>query len=70
MRSTGGPQPQSQIEYVVQSSNIAKINSSGILHALNLGHTRVTGRAIGYDQESGSNVVYSEVSAPNLTKKK
>nr|XP_054758778.1 nuclear pore membrane glycoprotein 210-like isoform X1 [Lytechinus pictus] len=60
VRSTGGPQPQSQIEYVVQSSNIAKINSSGILHALNLGHTRVTGRAVGYDQETGSNVVYSE----------
>ncbi|XP_071512100.1 nuclear pore membrane glycoprotein 210-like [Diadema antillarum] len=60
VRSSGGPQPQSQIEYIVQSGNIAKINSSGILHALNLGHTRVTGRAVGYDQEVGSNVIYSE----------
>ncbi|XP_022099452.1 nuclear pore membrane glycoprotein 210-like isoform X2 [Acanthaster planci] len=60
VRSTGGPQPQSQIEYSMGDLQIASIATSGLLKALALGHSRVTGRAIGYDPETGSTVVYSQ----------
>ncbi|XP_071795697.1 nuclear pore membrane glycoprotein 210-like isoform X2 [Asterias amurensis] len=60
VRSTGGPQPQSQIEYSIGDYEIASVATSGVLKALALGHSRVTGKAIGYDQETGSPVVYSQ----------
>ncbi|XP_071946091.1 nuclear pore membrane glycoprotein 210-like [Antedon mediterranea] len=59
VRSTGGPQPQSLVEFSIGQQRIASISSSGIVEALNLGHTRVTGKAVGSDENGGS-VVYSE----------
>ncbi|XP_038053561.1 nuclear pore membrane glycoprotein 210-like [Patiria miniata] len=60
VRSTGGPQPQSQIEYSMGDWQIANIASSGLLRAQSLGHSRVVGKAVGYDPETGSTVVYSQ----------
>ena len=56
----GGPQPQSNIEYSIGDQDIADISSSGLVDALELGHTRVIGKAVGYD-DTGRTVVYSQV---------
>jgi hypothetical protein len=59
--SYGGPQPQSTVEYSIADKNIASISSSGLIEALKLGDTKVVGKAIGYDPETGKNEVYSQV---------
>ncbi|XP_033126135.1 nuclear pore membrane glycoprotein 210-like [Anneissia japonica] len=59
VRSTGGPQPQSLVEFSIAQLHIANISTGGIVEALKLGHTRVTGRAVGSD-ENGGDVIYSE----------
>ena len=62
VRSIGGPQPQSQVDYVIRETTTATITSSGLLTAHAVGRTRVTGKAMGLDTEAGSSVVYSQVS--------
>lgn len=57
----GGPQPQSNIEYSIGDVDIAEISSSGLVDAQDLGHTKVVGRAVGYDADTGRRVVYSQV---------
>ena len=56
----GGPQPQSTIEFTIQSATIAEISNSGLIDAMALGQTRVIGRAVGYEAETGRRIVYSE----------
>nr|XP_006822310.1 PREDICTED: nuclear pore membrane glycoprotein 210-like [Saccoglossus kowalevskii] len=60
VHSFGGPQPQSHIEYSIDDKNIANINGSGLIEALSLGHTRINGKAQGFDTETGETVVYSQ----------
>ncbi|KAI0234236.1 Nuclear pore membrane glycoprotein 210 [Lamellibrachia satsuma] len=55
----GGPQPESTIEYTIQSDSIASVSSGGLINALDLGVTRVIGKATGHGSHSGM-VVYSE----------
>ena len=58
----GGPQPQSNIEYSIGDQDIAQISSSGLIDGVNLGDTKVIGKAVGYDSDTGRSVIYSQVS--------
>ncbi|KAJ8036585.1 hypothetical protein HOLleu_20604 [Holothuria leucospilota] len=60
IRSLGGPQPLSEVEYSIEDDHIASVSGSGMIDALVVGHTVVTGTAIGYDPEIGSDVNYSK----------
>uniref|UniRef100_A0A336L337 CSON002297 protein n=1 Tax=Culicoides sonorensis TaxID=179676 RepID=A0A336L337_CULSO len=57
--SKGGPYPDVNVLYSVKQSEIASIDST-IVHALKLGHTKVTGRCIGINPINGHQIVYSE----------
>ncbi|XP_071099780.1 nuclear pore membrane glycoprotein 210-like isoform X2 [Haliotis cracherodii] len=60
VRAMGGPQPQSTIEFSVMDSSISTVASSGLLEGLELGTTRVVGKAVGTDPITGETVVYSQ----------
>ncbi|XP_067655062.1 nuclear pore membrane glycoprotein 210-like isoform X1 [Haliotis asinina] len=60
VRATGGPQPQSTIEFSIIDSTISSVSSSGLLEGLELGTTRVVGKAVGTDPITGETVVYSQ----------
>ncbi len=57
----GGPQPQSTIEYSIGNRDIAGISSSGLIDGVEIGHTVVVGKAVGYDSDTGQAIVYSQV---------
>ena len=59
--SRGGPSPQCTVVYHIKNDEIASVSSSGLLDALSLGTTRVTGQAVGQDPETGESVIYSQV---------
>ena len=61
MTAHGGPQPQSSIEFTIESEDIATISHSGLVDAKEVGVTRVIGRAVGYEGDSGRVIVYSQV---------
>ncbi|CAH1786082.1 unnamed protein product [Owenia fusiformis] len=56
----GGPQPQSSIEYTIEDTTIGTISSSGLIEGLEVGKTKVIGKAAGRDSETGKMVVYSQ----------
>ncbi|KAK7447124.1 hypothetical protein BaRGS_00040214 [Batillaria attramentaria] len=58
--ATGGPQPQSNVQFSILDSGISSVSSSGLLEALSLGTTRVVGKAVGVDPLTGESVVYSQ----------
>lgn len=62
IRSLGGPQPLSEVEYSNSEKQIAEISGSGIIEAQAVGNTVITGTAIGFDPDVGSDVTYSTVS--------
>ena len=47
--------------YQIRNDKIASVSGSGLLDALSLGTTRVTGQAVGQDPETGESVIYSQV---------
>nr|KAG5685485.1 hypothetical protein BaRGS_003378 [Batillaria attramentaria] len=59
--ATGGPQPQSNVQFSILDSGISSVSSSGLLEALSLGTTRVVGKAVGVDPLTGESVVYSQM---------
>ncbi|PIK54185.1 putative nuclear pore membrane glycoprotein [Apostichopus japonicus] len=59
IRSLGGPQPLSEVEYSNSEKQIAEISGSGIIEAQAVGNTVITGTAIGFDPDVGSDVTYS-----------
>ena len=60
MTATGGPQPQSTVEFSIHNDDVAGISISGLIDARAVGQTRVVGRAVGYEAESGRRIVYSQ----------
>ena len=60
MTAHGGPQPQSTIEFSIHNEDVADISNSGLIDAQAIGQTRVIGRAVGYEAESGRRIVYSQ----------
>ena len=59
MSASGGPQPQSTIEFEIGDSKVGSVSHSGLVEALKLGDTILRGSAVGYN--NGQRVVYSEV---------
>uniref|UniRef100_T1JBD5 BIG2 domain-containing protein n=1 Tax=Strigamia maritima TaxID=126957 RepID=T1JBD5_STRMM len=58
--SSGGPQPQTHIEYVVENQSLATVSASGLISTYAIGLTIVKARAIGVSPESGTSIVFSE----------
>ncbi|ESO84308.1 hypothetical protein LOTGIDRAFT_236288 [Lottia gigantea] len=56
----GGPQPQSNVEFSIKDSKISTVSGGGMLEALEIGSTRVVGKAVGTDSLSGETVIYSQ----------
>ncbi|RUS72155.1 hypothetical protein EGW08_020082, partial [Elysia chlorotica] len=56
----GGPQPQSNVEFSILDSRISTVTGGGMLEAMEIGSTRVVGRAVGTDPITGEKVVYSQ----------
>ncbi|GFN96241.1 nuclear pore membrane glycoprotein 210-like [Plakobranchus ocellatus] len=56
----GGPQPQSNVEFSILDSRISTVTGGGMLDAMEIGSTRVIGRAVGTDPLSGEKVIYSQ----------
>lgn len=56
---TGGPQPESTLEFSTSNSNIASVGSSGLLEAKTLGTFSLTSKSVGHN-----NIVYSQDSVP------
>ncbi|GFQ93915.1 nuclear pore membrane glycoprotein 210 [Trichonephila clavata] len=56
---SGGPQPQSNIEYSIDDSDIAVVSACGTVEAKKVGKTAVIARAVGLDKK-GNSVIYSE----------
>lgn len=59
--SEGGPQPQSNILFSLSDSNIASINSVGLVRGVAAGNMTVTGVVQAVDTESGKLLVISQV---------
>eukprot|EP00794_Sanderia_malayensis_P016623 gene16623-18313_t len=59
IKSHGGPQPQSTTVYEIANQTVSLVNHVGVITALNLGLTTVTGMAQGSDPHSGKTIVYS-----------
>ncbi|XP_023215501.1 nuclear pore membrane glycoprotein 210-like [Centruroides sculpturatus] len=57
---SGGPLPQSNVEYSILEQNIASVNTAGIITASKLGKTTLTAKAVGHDRKTGHSVVYSQ----------
>ncbi|XP_060793096.1 nuclear pore membrane glycoprotein 210 [Neoarius graeffei] len=58
--SEGGPQPQSHILFSLSDSNIASINSIGLVRGVAVGNMTVTGVVQAVDTESGKLLVVSQ----------
>ncbi|CAL1266447.1 unnamed protein product [Larinioides sclopetarius] len=56
---TGGPQPLSNIEYVIDDKDIAVVSACGTVEAKKVGKTTLTAKAVGLDKK-GNTVVFSE----------
>jgi Bacterial Ig-like domain (group 2) len=58
--ASGGPQPESAIEFSVDEQKIGTINQAGLIEANSIGRTVITARAVGVDAYSRS-FIYSQV---------
>ncbi|XP_061474146.1 nuclear pore membrane glycoprotein 210 isoform X2 [Rhineura floridana] len=58
--SEGGPQPQSNIIFSINETNIASINSSGLVTGLSFGNSTVTGMVQAVNADTGKVVVVSQ----------
>ncbi|KAG8201918.1 hypothetical protein JTE90_027395 [Oedothorax gibbosus] len=56
---SGGPQPQTNIEYLMDDKNIAVVSVAGIIEAKKVGKTTLTARSVGQDK-NGNTIVFSE----------
>ena len=54
VRTMGGPQPDSTIEFQIHNSKFAKSNNVGLIEALTLGSTKLTAKAVGTDKLTGN----------------
>nr|XP_022913052.1 nuclear pore membrane glycoprotein 210 isoform X1 [Onthophagus taurus] len=59
----GGPGTTPTMEFTLEETKIGEVTSSGILSALHLGSTKVTGMCVGVDPSSGEKVIYAQDTA-------
>ncbi|KAB0791745.1 hypothetical protein PPYR_03545 [Photinus pyralis] len=55
----GGPQPEN-IVYNIMNKSIADISNTGIVHALDLGYTKIEALSVGINPYTGDEIVYSQ----------
>jgi len=60
--ASGGPQPESTIEFRIDNTTVGVISQNGVIQALFIGQTTITAHAVGFDAHSRP-VVYSQVVA-------
>ena len=65
MLATGGPQPESTIEFGIENATVGVISQNGVIEAQAIGQTMLGARAVGFDAQS-RHVVYSQVDASLL----
>jgi len=58
--ASGGPQPESTIEFRHENATIGVISQNGVIEARAVGQTMISARAVGFDTHS-RHVVYSQV---------
>lgn len=61
VRATGGPTPQSTTSFVMGNRTVGSVNSVGLVEALNVGVSNLTGVVQASDPQEGQAVVYSKV---------
>ena len=61
MRATGGPTPQTATVFNVANQTVATVSSVGLVEAMNLGSTNLTGVVQVADPQNGQTFVYSKV---------
>lgn len=62
---TGGPQPQTNIEFFMDDKDTAVVSVAGVVEAKKVGKTTLYAKSVGYDKR-GNAVVFSEVSYSKL----
>jgi len=60
--ATGGPQPESTIEFSIANHSVAVISQNGVIDARAIGQTMIDAKAVGFDMRSQP-IIYSEVAA-------
>jgi nuclear pore complex protein Nup210 len=58
--TSGGPQPDTVVEFTLVESNIATCTSNGIVEGIRLGHSKLVARAVGIDRATGKQRIYSQ----------
>jgi len=58
--ASGGPQPESTIEFRIENTTVGVISQNGVIEARAIGQTTINARAVGFDDHS-RHVVYSQV---------
>lgn len=61
VRSTGGPSPQTATLFHVVNETVASVSSVGLVKALHLGTTNLTGLVQAADAAKGQTLFYSKV---------
>lgn len=56
----GGPQPDANIEYVIQNDQILSILQNGLVKGLTLGASKITGRSVGICPFTGGKIIYGQ----------
>jgi len=62
--ATGGPQPESTVEFYHENATVGVVSQNGVIEARAVGQTVIGARAVGFDAHSRP-VIYSEVDATN-----
>jgi len=65
--ATGGPQPESTIEFHHENATIGVVSQNGVIEARSVGQTVIGARAVGFDAAHSRHIVYSEVNATSST---
>ena len=60
--TSGGPQLDAAVEirYTLENDQVASCSSTGIINAIQLGHSKLVARAVGLDRLSGQQRIYSQ----------
>lgn len=57
---TGGPQPDANIEYLVQNEKIIEVYHNGLIKALTLGSSKIIGRSVGICPSTGEKIIHGQ----------
>lgn len=58
---TGGPSVGLQLEFSVSRQGFVQVSELGVVEGEKIGHTQLTGRAVGVSKVTGNKIIFSEV---------